>query len=859
MINDLTDRFKKKFKGLNLELHGVRLPEIQVKDEDLKKFDLLEYKGDNYQILRQLCKIGYNKLNLNKSADKQKYNQRIKYELETLKELGFIDYILLVWQVVNFCKKNQIATGLGRGSAAGSVVLYLTGCTGIDPVKYDLYFERFVSKIRAKKKIVDGVTYLDGSLMCDVDIDVCYYDRQKVLKYLDEEFFGKTSKILTFNTLSGKLLMKETGKVVSNKEEQEMNRVSGMIPKVFGTVADIQDAYFGESSEEQEFRDWCDQNKRVYDIALKLRNLIKNKGVHPSAIAISYDQLDKNCPTELSSDKNVVSSFDMNWISVFNVKLDVLGLRGVSVVDRACELIGITPKDIDINDPEIYQNLQDLKAFHGLFQIEADLASKVCQEVKPKNLEQLSAVLALARPGAMKFTEQYSKFSNSGDYDPIHPFFDDILSQTGGVALYQEQLMQMAHKIGFTLDEAEILRRIVGKKKVEQVKEWKEKIKQKIKKNNLDSKIGDILWEILEDSANYSFNKSHSLAYAALSACTVYLKFKHPKEFFLALLRMTRHEPNPILEISKVHKELSKFNIELLQPHLNKSKMDFEIEGDNIRFGLLSIKGVSEKTMEKVANFKNEHANKFETFEAAKEAGLTIGIVAALIQAGALDGFSQSRAKVVYEAQLWNRLTDREKTMCLKIGEEFKYDLVAVVKALNDKLNDKGKKLIKDSRMETIKKRCEPYKSIYEQNRKSESFANWYYENYLLGYTYGTTLKSIFSEKTDNLLYSDQIVSMPKGSDVKMIGYIEEKPRLGTSKKGSRYLKFNLSDEVGTVNVLIFNQALDSSKEMNGDKHPKENEIVIIKGTKQDDNTVFANLYAIQSNKVYTKLSDLKN
>lgn len=855
MINNFTDQFKKKFKNLSLDLHGVRLPEIQVKDEDLKAHGLLEYKGDNYEILRQLCKIGYDKLGLSKCNNKKEYNERIKYELETLKELGFIDYILLVWQVINFCKKNNIPTGLGRGSAAGSIVLYLTGCTGIDPVKYNLYFERFVSKIRAKKKEVNGVTYLDGSLMCDVDIDVCYYDRHKVLEYLDKEFFGKTSKILTFNTLSGKLLMKEAGKVVANKEEQEMNRVSGMIPKVFGSVADIEDAY----AEEDEFREWCDENSRVYNIALKLRNLVKNKGVHPSAIAISYDSLDKNCPTELSSDKNIVSSFDMNWISVFNVKLDILGLRGVSVVDRACKLIGITPNQIDINDPEIYQNLQDLRAFHGLFQIEADLASKVCQEVKPKNLEELSAVLALARPGAMKFTEQYSKFSNHGDYNPIHPFFDDILSQTGGVALYQEQLMQMAHKIGFTLDEAEILRRIVGKKKVEQVKEWKEKIQQKIKDNKLDPAIGDILWQILEDSANYSFNKSHSLAYAALSACTVYLKFKYPKEFFLALLRMTRHEPNPILEISKIHKELSKFNIELLQPHLNKSKMDFEIEGDNIRFGLLSIKGVSEKTMEKLANFKNEHANKFEAFESAKEAGLSIGIVAALIQAGALDGFKQSRAKIVYEAQLWNRLLDKEKKLCLTIGEQYDFDLVAAIKYFNTKLDDKGRKIIKDSRMETIRKRCEPYKAIYEQNRKSESFANWFYENNLLGYTYGKTLRSIFNSKTDGLLYSEQIIQMPQKSEIKMIGYIEEKPKIGTSRKGSKYLRFQLSDEVGSINVMIFNEALESSKEINGNKHPKEGDIVIIKGIKQDDNTVFASLYAIQNNKVYTKLSDLKN
>ena len=177
--------------------------------------------------------------------------------------------------------------------------------------------------------------------------------------------------------------------------------------------------------------------------------------------------------------------------------------------------------------------------------------------------------------------------------------------QRVGVCLYQEQMMKMAHKIGFTLDEAEILRRIVGKKKVAEVRKWKKKIREKIKENNLDKEIGDVLWKVLDDSANYSFNKSHSLAYAALSAATIYLKFKYPKEFYLSLLKMTRFEPDPISEISKIQKELRHFDMELLPPHLIKSSLDFSIEENNIRFGLLSIKGISEKSIDKLNNFKN--------------------------------------------------------------------------------------------------------------------------------------------------------------------------------------------------------------------------------------------------------------
>ena len=388
------ENFTKSFVDYNLDIHGVRLPQFEISDEYKREAEAAS-DCNNYDFLRKLCLNRFSELGLKKGTQEyDKYVDRIKYELETLKDLGFIDYVLLVWDVINFCKINDIPVGLGRGSAAGSIVLYLIGVTGIDPIEHDLYFERFISKIRAKKKEVDGVTYLDGSLMCDVDLDICYYRRQEVIKYLDEKFVGKTSKILTLNTLSGKLLMKECSKIVAEKSETEANEVSSLIPKTFGQVMDIKQAY----EEEEKFKAWCDGDKETYNIALKLRNLIKNKGVHASAISLSYDQMEDTCPSELTSQKDaVVTSYDADWISIFNVKLDLLGLRGVSVVDDVCKQVGIKVTDIDLDDPFIYRQLQDFRSPHGSFQIEANTNFKVCQKVKPKNLEELSAVLALAR------------------------------------------------------------------------------------------------------------------------------------------------------------------------------------------------------------------------------------------------------------------------------------------------------------------------------------------------------------------------------------------------------------------------------------------------------------------------------
>jgi len=844
--------FEDKFEVLQIPVHGVRLPEFEIDARHKQKAGASDSIG-NYDFLRVVCLNGFKKLELKKgSAEYKKYVDRAKHELSIIEELGFTDYMLLVWDVINFCKESDIPTGLGRGSAAGSLVLFLMGVTGIDPIEHGLYFERFISKIRAKKQVVDGVTYLDGSLMCDIDLDICYYNRPRVLEYLENKFKGKTSKIVTLNTLSGKLLIKECGKIVAEKSEQEMNYVSSTIPKTYGKVKDIEEAY----EEEKSFKEWCEDNKETYRIALKLRNLIKNKGIHPSGMLLSYGKMEDCCPTELSSDKNNVSAYDMDWASTFNVKLDLLGLRGVSVSNDACKSVGIELANIDLNDPIIYQNLQDLRTPHGLFQIEADLAYRVCNKVKPKNLEELSAVLALARPGAMAFTDQYADYSNSGEYQPIHPFFDDILLSTGGVALYQEQLMQMANKIGFSLDEAEILRRIVGKKKVAEVRKWKKKIREKVKENGLDKEVGEVLWKVLEDSANYSFNKSHSVAYAALAAITVYLKFTYPQQFFLSLLKMTRNEPDPTYEISRIQKELAAFNIKLLSPHITKSEMDFSLEGKDIRFGLLSIKGISDKSIEKLGSFKSKYSNKFEIFESAKQAGLNIGVLSSLLQAGALeDSLSVSRPKVVYEAQLWNILTEREKGFAMKFSEEYNYDLVKVVKKLSQFKNEKGKEIIKASRMETIRRKSNPYKEIYLINSKYQKLANWFYEKRLLGYSYSAVLKDVFGEKRRNLVSIQELRDLEVGERVVFMGMVEDFKK-GTSKNKNKYLKLDISDEFSFINVLVFNKSLEECEKMNNGLPKKEN-IVLIKGVKKED-AVFANLITVQDVRIYTKLSELK-
>jgi len=800
-------------------LPGVKLPQIIIEQ---KYYDILGIPNtsSNYQFLRKLCHKGVLEKEIDKKENAQIYYERVKTELSLFEELGFIDYVLLNWDILKFCHENEIPTGPGRGSAAGSLVLYLIGVTKVDPIQYELYFERFVSKSRAKKIIVDGETYLDGSLLADVDNDIAYERRQEVIKFIEQKYSGKTCKILTLNTLSSKLCVKECGKLVGELPESSVNEISDLIPKKFGKVASLKNA----CQENDKFREWANENKKIFEIAQKLEGLIKNTGVHPSGIAISHYDLEEIMPLQTTGEGDLVSGYDMNDVASLCVKFDILGLRTLSVIHDVCKQIGFDITKLDMQSEEIYSYLQNLQTPQGLFQIEADTNFKVAQKVRPKNLEQLSAVVAIARPGALDFLDRY---------------------------------------VGFTLDESEQLRRIVGKKKVDQMAAWQDKIKEKIEQNNLDPVIGEVLWKVAEDSANYSFNKSHSISYAILAAWTLYLKFKHPQYFFLSLLKMTQFEPDSYSEINKITQELPYFDIKLLAPDLTKSKTDFSIEKKDIRYGLNSIKGISDNTMSALMEFCNaELKNKYDVFSVAKQAGLNIGALSALVQAGALNSFSEDRCRMVLEAQSFNILTDREKRLFCSLGEKYDFDILKTIHdcVKNKQIGDDNKLIMSDKRFQTFKQKYAGYREIYDKNSKYPKFANWYFETKLLGYSYSQIVKNIFSEQ-DSERYVNCMTfnSLDINENVRIVGVVKDCFRKKSSN-GNKYAKLEIADETGKVKAML----LDSRQKArlteyldNGNKLPKEESIVIITGKKGED-ILFVDKLAILDEKIYMKLSEIK-
>jgi len=839
--------------------HGCLLPSINIEP---RFYEQLEVSPDisNYEFLRRLCWRGVQEKGIDKFPNKSEYYERIKRELETFNELGFIEYVLLNWEVHNYCIEQSIPKGFGRGSCSGSLVLFLCGVTNVDPIKYDLFFERFVSKSRAKKIIgEDGKIYLDGSLLADVDSDIAYDRRQEVIKFIEQRHFGRTAKILTVGTLSSKLVIRECGKIVGNLPEEDVGLISDYIPKVFNIPMELKDAL----KESDKFKEAERKYPAVFKIAKKLEGLIKNTGVHASGIAISAESIQDTMPIQKTKDGDLVSGFEMNDVASLAVKFDILGLKTLTVVEDCCKQLGIKMTELNPEDEKNYWPFQNLTAPQGLFQVETDATFRICQKVKPRNLGHLSSVIAISRPGAMQFSDKYAKYVETGEFQSPHEYLDDVFKKTGGNCIFQEQILRALNKVGFELETCEIIRKIIGKKLVDKMPEWEKNLKDKIQEQKLDPKIADILWKIMSDSANYSFAEVHSIAYSMLTYATMYLKFNYPKQFFLSLLKMAKNEQDSLEEISKITPELALFNIRLLPPDLSKSQKDFSIEGGDIRYGLSSIKGVSEKSIDGLLEFRGQNFdNKYDVFVAAKNCGLNIAVVCALIQAGCLDSFGEDRPLMILEAQMFHQLNENEKNAIIEDGENHSYNLFEGLKdASSGKyINAKGKSVFTEKRIEKLRAEHAKFKQIFDQNQKHHKLCNWYFEKKLLGYSYSYSLREVFEEPKNSFTPILELQSLEDNDFVRTVGVVGEVKKAKSKKTNESYLRIDLSDDTGKTSCLF----MDTQKGRkfsdyvdNGGIIPKEDDVVVIVGKKSKD-IIFVDKISIMTERIALKLKDLK-
>jgi DNA polymerase III alpha subunit len=351
-------------------------------------------------------------------------------------------------------------------------------------------------------------------------------------------------------------------------------------------------------------------------------------------------------------------------------------------------------------------------------------------------------------------------------------------------------------------------------------------------------------------------SNSHAYSYAYLTAITTYLKIKYPKHFFLALLRMSREESDSMGCIRSIIQETKQLGISVLPPDITKSEADFSFEDQAIRFGLSHIKGVSDITVEKLLSFRKQYGNKFEIFEAAQVAGLPINVIVGLIRSGCIDSKGISRSALALEAQIYNLLTDREKPLVHRLAKNLNEDLRLIIKTLGTQLNEKGKPHLKESRLQTIRTKADPFWRMYKDNIKNEALCSYVMERHYLGFSYSTNLRDIYEEKCPGLLEIRQVITEAKDTPVKFVGFLDEIESRINQKK-TPYLKLDISDETGTIRVLIYGQdRIDSFEQFHGGK-VDPGEIVIVRGKKGDGAITFADSVVCQYNPVKLKKSEL--
>jgi DNA polymerase-3 subunit alpha len=857
------DKFYNSFEKYSLPIlaRGVKMP-IFVPTKEQYEYVGLTPKNSNLEFFKKLCEIGFDEKTKNKIDSKlhYKYHERLKEEIDIIEELGFIDYILMVWDISDFCDKAGIPRGPGRGSSASSLACFYLKITSIDVIEHGTIFARFLNTSRAKSQIIDGIKYIDGSLVCDIDNDRCYFRRHEIIEYIAKRYPNRTSKLLTTSYLTSKILLKSVYKYYENINEDEANRVSSMIKKVFGTPESIDESL----KSNDEFKIWAKDHQKTVNLMLKIQNLALNSGQHASAVLISFDPIAEVIPLKLSKEKEVISGFDMYSAQNVLIKFDELGLKTVSAIDKVCKMVGINPDDIDIHDKVIYDYLNKSDLFYGIFQFESNAQGRVAKAVKPKNFEQGVACLSISRPGASDYLKQYLDYIHEDIYKPIHPLIDDVLKPTGGVCLFQEQYLKMLINIGFTPTESEWARKILGKKLVEKVPEVKKKIEEVCIKNGHPKEIVDTLLKIAEDSGGYQFSLAHSCCYFKITCQTIFLKAKYPKEFFTVNLQMTNEEADSTDLIKQIKAELPYFGIELKPPNICYSESDFGINGDNIYFGFSGIRGIKDKAIEKLKKFKLQTANKFQVFAAAKEVKLSISVFGSLILCGYLDNYlTESRIKTLAEACLWNLLTTREQNFAIQYGEQYNFHLINTVKALNEVIVDeKGKPIIKSSRRDTLRKHFAPYNEIYKNNIKNAQLSYYFFEKKLLGFSHSTNLYELFKDSCE-LNKISEVKTGLNDEYYKVIGEVVECWEK-TSKNDNKYLKVLIENVDGQLPCFLFNSKgrngfvdkIALHEEDNG-RRVKEGDIIIAKGRRKDD-ALFCDYISQQPVNIIERISQVE-
>lgn len=617
---------------VNIEFGVTKLP----------RFDVPEgYTAWEY--LNKLCREGLERLY---DPVTEELKERLDYELNTIRTMGYVDYFLIVWDFIKFARDHEIMVGPGRGSAAGSLVSYTLGITQLDPMRYQLLFERFLNPERVT--------------MPDIDVDFCFERRQEVIDYVTRKY-GKDRvvQIVTFGTLAARGVIRDVGRVLDMPYAQ-VDSIAKMIPTELNITID---KALTMNHELKELYESDDEVHYLIDMSRRLEGLPRHTSMHAAGVVISQKPVDEYVPLSRASDGTLVTQFTMTTLEELGLlKMDFLGLRTLTVIQNAVHLAErssgqkIDISAIDYNDPKVLEMIGSGKT-EGVFQLESGGMKNFMKELKPKSLEDIIAGISLYRPGPMDFIPQYIKGKNHPEtvtYDT--PLLKPILEQTYGCIVYQEQVMQIVQALaGYSLGRADLLRRAMSKKKAAVMEKERESFvygnpEDEVPgcvNNGISEKIANKIYDEMIDFAKYAFNKSHAAAYAVVSYQTAWLKYYYPVEFMAALMTSCIDNPGKVAEYILNSRQMG---ISILPPDVNQSEGIFTVEGKSIRYGMSAIKGIGKPVMEAVTREREENGP-FVSLQdfAGRMTGKEINkkTVENFIKSGAFDSLGATRKQMM--------------------------------------------------------------------------------------------------------------------------------------------------------------------------------------------------------------------
>jgi len=731
----------------------------------LPKFPTPEGR-DAFDYLVELCERGLARRYETVTPELQ---ERLRYELTTIKEMGFTDYFLIVWDFIHFAKTHGVSVGPGRGSSAGSLVAYSLQITDIDPIRYDLMFERFLNPGRKS--------------MPDIDIDFAVEGRERVINYVREKYGSdRVAQIITFSTMAARAAVRDAGRVLE-VPYGVVDKIAKLIPEGPGqTLEDAGDLQKAVADDPVA--------KEILELARPLEGLTRADSIHAAGVVIGAEPLIDVVPLQQKgSDQEVVTQFAMKDVEALGLlKMDFLGLRNLDVIDKACALLGgLDVSSIAMDDKKTYAMLARGDAV-GVFQFESSGMREALRQVRPTEFVDLIALNALYRPGPMAYIPDYANRKNGKErVTYLDPRLEPILKETYGICTYQEQYMRIALDLaGFSITEADDLRKAIGKKIRALMDSLKDKFLEGLAAHEVTPATAKQLWEDVEKAADYSFPKAHAACYALIAYRTAWLRANHPCEYMAALISSVMNTKDRVPFYVNACHELA---IDVLPPDVNESQVDFAVVDGKIRFGLNAVKGVGEGAARAIIAARQEHGSFESVWDFTERVDPSVSnkrVLEALVKCGAVPGSRKAMLEALDQAVSWGQKQQADRLA----GQGSIFDLAPVEEA-----RPKHHPVLPSEE--------------YEKNellRLEKEVLGLYVSEHPL-----SSIRDQLRRKTDASIAE---LERRRDGEVVTVGGIVSGLKQMTTKRGDQMLFMRLDDVTGGTECVVFNSTYDRARDL---------------------------------------------